>query len=131
MGRQGVAGPVVVMVVVAAMLGGAGCDDALPVTVLMTVSEEAPAYGTTPFPTDAVRDGGRLGRIAGLDAIAGRNPDLVAAHVAALDGFGVRPLVELFLDGDLDPSSIPTRTTALTDAAAMIDVDPASLERVA
>jgi len=129
MGRQSVAGPVVVMVVVAAMLGGAGCDDALPVTVLMTVSEDAPPYGTTPFPTDAVRDGDRLGRIAGLEAIAGRNPDLVAAHVAALDGFGVRPLVELFLDGDLDPASIPNRTTALTDAAAMIDVDPASPER--
>jgi dienelactone hydrolase len=107
----------------------AGCDDATPVTVTMTVSEEAPAYGTTPFPTDALRDGDRLGRIAGLDALAGRNADLVAAHIAALDGFGVRPLVELFLDGDLDPASIPARTTELTDAAVLVDVDPASPER--
>lgn len=115
--------------VAAMVVTTAGCDDSEPVTVLMAVTDEAPAYGTTPFPTDAVRDGDRLGRVAGLDAIAGRNAELVAAHVAALDGFGVRPLVELFLDGDLDPASIPTRTTELADAAAMVDVDPASSQR--
>ena len=104
----------------------AGCDDTAPVTVTMTVSDDAPAYGTTPFPTDALRDGDRLGRITGLDAIAGRNADLVAAHIAALDGFGLRPLVELFLDGDLDPATVPARTTELTDAAVLVDVDPTS-----
>ncbi len=123
MNRSGVGG----LLVLVALL--AGCDDTQPVTVLMTVSDHAPAYGTTPFPTDAIREGDRLGRITGLDAVAGLNTDLVASHLAALDGFGVRPLVEMFVDGDLDPASIPTRTAAVTDAAVMIDVDPASAAR--
>jgi len=119
-----------VMAMIVAFAGALpACDDAAPVTVTMTVSDDAPGYGTTPFPTDAVRDGVRLGRIAGLEAIAGRNPDLVAAHVAALDGFGVRPLVELFVDGELDPMSVPAHTTQLTDAAVLVDVDPTSPER--
>lgn len=111
------------------MLVVAGCDEPAPVTVVMTVTDDAPAYGATPFPTDALRDGDRLGALAGLEAIVGRNTDLVAAHLGALDGFGVRPLVELFVDGDLDPASIPTRTTAITDAAVLVDVDPSSPER--
>src|SRR5436190_23004427 len=53
--------------------------------------------------------------------------DLVASHVAALDGFGLRPVVEFFVDGDaLDPATIPAHTAALTDAIAVVDIDPAS-----
>lgn len=114
--------------VIAAVALGA-CDDTRPVTVTMTASDEPPAYGTTPFPTDAIREGDRLGRLAGLGAIAGRNADLVVDHIAALDGFGLRPLVEMFVDGDLDPASIPAHTDAITDAAALVDVDPSSPDR--
>jgi dienelactone hydrolase len=108
----------------------AGCDDGgAAATITMTAGEAAPAYGTTPFPTDAVRDGDRLGVIAGLDAVVGEHADLVAAHVATLDGFGLRPVVEMFVDGALDPASVPARTAALADPAVVIDIDPASPER--
>jgi hypothetical protein len=98
------------------------------VGVRMTVRGEAPAYGEVPFPTDAVREGDRLGTIAGLDTLAVHHVDLVTAHLAALDGFGLRPLVEFPVDGKLDPTSIPVRTTT-TEVAALVDVDPASPDR--
>ena len=110
-----------------AALGACSGDDG--VTIVMTASGDAPAYGQTPFPTDAVRDGDRLGTLAGIEALVGRHADLIATHVAELDGFGVRPLVEFFVDGPIDPASIPARTTELADAAGMVDVDPASPER--
>lgn len=107
------------------------CRDTPGVTVTMRVSADAPAYGDTPFPTDAVRanfridgavdasslgDQDRLGPIAGFEAIATRKLELVVAHVGALDGFGLRPLVEFFVDGDLDPDSI-------TGNAALVDLE--------
>jgi hypothetical protein len=101
----------------------AACSDAQPVTVTMSITEAAPAYGTTPFPTDALREGDHLGVIAGLDTIVVHHTDAVAAHLAALDGFGVRPLVEFFVDGDLVPEAITA------DAVGLVDVDPASPER--
>src|SRR5438093_7609091 len=100
-----------------------------PVAVIMSVGAGSPAYGTAPFPTDAVRDGDRLGVIGGLDRVAGSHSELIAAHLAALDGFGVRPVVEFFVDGALDPATVPTATSALEDAAMLVDVDPASPAR--
>lgn len=118
------------LVAVACLGAGSGaCSDDRGVAIAMHASAGAPAYGQAPFPTDAVRAGDRLGAIAGLEALVGRHADLVAAHVAALDGFGVRPLVEFFVDGELDPASIPERTAELADAAGLVDVDPASPER--
>lgn len=99
------------------------------VTITMTASADAPAYGQAPFPTDAVREGERLGVIAGIEKLVGKHGDVIAAHAAALDGFGVRPLVEFFVDGALDPASIPARTAELAEAAGVVDVDPASPER--
>ncbi|MEO8704181.1 MAG: hypothetical protein ABI867_29280 [Kofleriaceae bacterium] len=113
-----------VLLVCVAACGG----DSTGVTVTMTATDDAPAYGDTPFPTDAVREGDRLGMLTGLEAIASRRLELVTAHVAALDGFGLRPLVEFFVDGDLDPAAIPTATTTLDAPAAVVDVDPASPE---
>ncbi|HEX7702700.1 MAG TPA: alpha/beta fold hydrolase, partial [Kofleriaceae bacterium] len=74
-----------------------------------------PRYATTPFPTDALRDGDHLATITGLDKLVVRYSDLVAAHVAALDGFGVRPLVEFFLDGDADPATLTSDTAGVVD----------------
>jgi dienelactone hydrolase len=85
------------------------------VTVMMTSADAPPRYATTPFPTDALRDGDHLATIAGLDKLVGRYSDLVAAHVAALDGFGVRPLVEFFLDGDADPATLTSDTAGVVD----------------
>lgn len=107
----------------------AACSGDGGATFTMSASSSPPAYGDAPFPTDAVREGDRLGMIAGLDALVGKQADLIGAHVAALDGFGIRPLVEFFADAALDPASIPARTADRADAAGLVDVDPASPER--
>jgi hypothetical protein len=107
----------------------AACDTPASATVVMSATAAPPAYGTTPFPTDAVRAGDRLGAIAGLEVLVARHAALVTSHIAELDGFGLRPLVEFFVTGALDPATVPARTTALTDAAALVDVDPSSPER--
>ena len=106
----------------------AACGGEAGTSIKMAVGDQAPAYGDAPFPTDAVRDGDHVGVIAGLDKLVAHHADLVTAHVAALDGFGLRPLVEFPVDGRLDPASIPARTTT-TDVAALVDVDPSSPDR--
>jgi alpha-beta hydrolase superfamily lysophospholipase len=111
--------------VLLALLIACGDDDG--VTFTLRVGPDAPAYGDAPFPTDAVRDGDRLGRIAGLERMATRKLDLIVEHVAALDGFGVRPLIEFFADGDL-VAEIPATTSTLADPLGLVDVDPASPE---
>ncbi len=112
-------------------LGCVACGDNLHTPrLLMDVSDEAPAYGRAPFPTDALRAGPRLGRLRNVDAFVGvdTNADLVSAHLAELDGFGVRPTVEFFIQGEIDPSTVPARTSALTDAVFVLEVDPATPE---
>ena len=126
--KLAISAPLAFALALALALAACG-DDAHGVTILMAVTDAPPAYGTTPFPTDALRDGDHLGEIAGLDALAAHQVDLITAHVAALDGFGLRPLVEFFVDGALDPATIPARTTTLAEAAALVDVDPSSPER--
>jgi hypothetical protein len=111
----------------AALVTGACSDPAT--TVVMTTVDEPPAYGTSPFPTDALRDGDHLSPLRGLDAIVVRHADIIAAHFASLDGFGLRPLVEIFVTGALDEASLPAHTASLADSAVVIDVDPSSPER--
>jgi fermentation-respiration switch protein FrsA (DUF1100 family) len=96
----------------------------------MDVSDEAPAYGTTPFPTDALRQGPKLGRLRNVEGFVGvdTNADLLASHLAELDGFGLRPTVEFFIQGAIDPTTVPARTSALTDAVFVLEVDPATAE---
>ena len=105
----------------------AACGDNLhgPV-VIMDVSAEAPTYGRAPYPTDAMREGDRLGVITGLDRMARGKTDLLAAHLAELDGFGLRPAVEFFIDGELAPGTVPPHTSSLRDALVVIDDDPDS-----
>ena len=57
-------------------------------TIVMSASDDVPAYGTTPFPTDALRDGDRLGTLTGLETLVERNAHVVASHLTGLDGFG-------------------------------------------
>jgi hypothetical protein len=99
-----------------ALLLVAACSGTTGVTVLATSADAPPAYGTTPMPTDALRDGDHLAALAGLDALVVRHGDLVAQHLAALDGFGLRPLVEFFVDGDIDPDTFGDATAGVVDA---------------
>src|SRR5690349_21546437 len=88
----------------------------------MDVGADAPAYGRAPFPTDAVRDGLHLGTISGLELITKSRADLVAAHLAALDGWGLRPGVEFFIEGDLDAATVPATTTTLGDPVGVVQL---------
>jgi hypothetical protein len=107
------------------LLAASACgDDQTATTVRLLVPDDgsAPAYGEAPFPSDAWRsEDGHLEPPAGLDAIFHRDPELIAAHLATLDGFGVRPLVEFPIDGALDPATVD-------GAARVVDVDPDSPE---
>ncbi|MCX5743350.1 MAG: hypothetical protein NT062_12730 [Proteobacteria bacterium] len=110
-------------------LGLLGCGDDTPsgVRVIAKMTAAQPAYGDAPFPTDAVRDGDHLGLVVGFDAIARGHADLVARHLAALDGFGLRPVVEFFVDGDLDPTTIPAETSTC-EVVCVRGVEPGSPE---
>ena len=117
-----------------AALWGCGSEQApvTQVTVRMVIDGggRAPAYGETPMPTDALRgEGGALEPLEGLEAVAPANTEALRRHLAALDGFGLRPTVELFLDGDVDPASVPGLTTDAAAAAFLVDVDASSPER--
>jgi hypothetical protein len=105
-----------------ALCVAAACGDNRPQTqIIMDISDEAPAYGRTPFPTDALRDGPHLARIAGLEQITKSHADLISAHLAALDGWGLRPTIEFFVDGPVDPTTIPETTNGLTGALGLVD----------
>ncbi|MBV8757952.1 MAG: hypothetical protein JO257_11770 [Deltaproteobacteria bacterium] len=103
-------------------------DNAHPARVMMSIESAPPAYGDAPFPTDAVRVGAGLGVIDGLDKIVGNHADLLQAHLATLGGWGLRPAIEFFIDGPIDPATVPAVTSTLTDALVLIDVDPTTPE---
>jgi len=90
----------------------------------MRIAEKAPAYGEAPFPTDAVREGANLGLISGLDKVVGNHADLIAAHLQQLGGWGLRPTIEFFIEGPIDPATVPAETHLLTDPLVVLDVDP-------
>ena len=90
----------------------------------MRIAEKPPAYGEAPFPTDAVREGASLGTIAGLDKVVGNHADLIAAHLAQLSGWGLRPAIEFFIEGPVDPATVPAETHLMTDSLVVLDVDP-------
>src|SRR2546423_7210605 len=91
-----------------AACGGGGSE----ASVVMDVGTDAPAFGRAPFPTDALRDGDRVGTLTGLELVARGESDKLAAHVASLDGFGLRPTIDFFTDGPLDPASLPATTAS-------------------
>jgi pimeloyl-ACP methyl ester carboxylesterase len=96
--------------------------------LLLDFGPDAPAYGRAPYPTDALREGPRLGPIAGLAGMAQQHHELIGAHLRELDGFGLRPTVEFFIQGAIDEDSIPAATRTLGDALMVLDVDPDTAE---
>jgi dienelactone hydrolase len=108
----------------------AACAEPERVRPIFELGDDLPAYGSTPFPTDALMGpDGRLVLIPGLERIARSNAELLARHVATLDGFGLRPTVEFFLDGPLDASTLPPVSDRADAPAFVVDVDPTSAER--
>lgn len=109
-----------------AVVTGCGDDDpGKAVRVAAGFTDDAPAYLDVPFPTDAVMTAdGHLGTLAGLEAVTSTYADLVAAHVATLDGWGLRPVIEFPIQGGpIDATTLPATTRALTDPIFVIALD--------
>jgi hypothetical protein len=118
-----------------ALLGGAllsACTPAPKATLRFAAPEDGspPRYGETPFPSDLYRDkGGRLVAFEGMDDIMPLESETAAAHLITLDGFGLRPVVEVFVDGELDPGSVPALSDSADASLFVIDVDATSPHR--
>src|ERR1043165_5888234 len=110
-------------------LAGACGDNDLNARIVFDLNDEAPAYGRSPFPTDALIEGRNIGPIAGLERMAKQHFDLIGAHLSTLDGWGLRPTVQFFIEGELDRDTIPEDVTrSLADALIVLDVDPDTAE---
>ena len=96
----------------------AGC--APPVaTARFPAAGEVPTWGQAPFPSDLFVRDGRIGPIAGIEELAPLAVDVLNAQLGALDGFGLRPVIELPVAGPLDVATLPARSA---DAAAPLFV---------
>lgn len=74
--------------------------------------DSAPLYASTPFPGDPwIEADGKVAAVEGLELIAPEAYAAIVAQLVTLDGFATRPTIEIFLDGSLDPASLPARTT--------------------
>jgi pimeloyl-ACP methyl ester carboxylesterase len=111
-------------------VGVAACgDNNHHARLLLDFDDAPPAYGRAPYPTDALREGPKLGLIQGLKGkMLDQHDELIAKDLAALDGFGLRPTVEFFVQGAIDDSTIPATSSALSDAVMVLDVDPQTAE---
>ncbi len=110
-------------------MAAAACgDNQHQARLLLDFGPDAPTYGRAPFPSDAWREGPHLGRIAGLQGMAQQHHELIAEHLEALDGFGLRPTVEFFVEGALDEATIPAFTRTLDDALMVLDADADTAE---
>lgn len=88
-------------------------------------------FGAVPFPSDLYLDADGHAALASLPArpsSAERTEDLLAA-VARQRGFCTTCGTHFFVDGALDPTSVPSEVGAATDPIVMIDADPASPDR--
>lgn len=82
---------------------------------------EAPAWGEAPFPSDVWRGAdGRIEAPAGLDVVFRRRAESIAAHLSILDGFGIRPLIEFPVDGEIDPDSVSGRARVFAPDGAEV-----------
>lgn len=141
---------VALMLVVAA----AGCADAGPqpdalppgpvvdagtqgVHSIYALAKTPLAFGAMPWPDDAyLDDEGHISTVDVPTGAARAYREQLESALSDLDGFGVRPVVYLRFDGDLDPASLPADPTASLKASAsvfLIDADtssPTAFERI-
>lgn len=91
--------------------------------------KERPSWGEVPWPSDVFRDAS--GRIAvdGVNVANGLARIVLEAGLHQLDGFGTTTAGYVWVDGELDPASLPTTpedTVRYGSPVALIDVDPTS-----
>jgi hypothetical protein len=85
-------------------------------------------YGEAPFPSDLFVQGvpgsagARVGSLPGLELLAPLETAALRKQMAALDGFGTRPVIELPFTGAVDAATVPARTTSVNEALFVVDV---------
>jgi hypothetical protein len=99
----------------AALAVGCAPPDDPPVSPIADVGDESPAWGRAPFPSDVHLNGGRFEPPADLERVFPNRTARVAAHLATLDGFGVRPAIEIPVDGPINPASLEGRAHVYAD----------------
>lgn len=116
-----------ISMVAALAVAASGCgpaEEASGARVRLVAEQAAFTYGDAPFPSDAARRAdGHLEAPRHLDRIIPRNADSFGRHLEALDGFGLRPAIELFIDGAIDGASIPSSTAELDDAVVVVKLE--------
>lgn len=106
---------------------GAACD-APTATPRFPAAGTPAVYGDAPFPSDLFVTGvpgsaaARVGSLPGLELLAPLETGALRKQLAALDGFGTRPVVELPFSGIVDAATVPARTTSTHDALFMLNV---------
>jgi hypothetical protein len=123
-----------VIVVVTGLIGaaalGAGCAcEPVTATPLFPAAGATASYGQAPFPSDLFvtgapgSAGARLGPLPGLEQLAPQETEALRVQLAALDGFGARPVIELPFVGLVDAATVPARTTSTQEALFVVDVE--------
>jgi hypothetical protein len=90
-----------------------------------------PPFGSVPFPSDLQLDAaGHVDLSAGLERIAGNNVSVIRDGLLGTAGFARQGSGVFFVDGALDPSTLPRIATMDAHASvALVDVDPTSRHR--
>jgi hypothetical protein len=102
-------------IVMVGVLGVVSCgDNEHRARIVMEMGDDAPAYGRSPFPTDALVEGRNIGPIAGLDRMAKQHFDLIGAHLSTLDGWGLRPTVQFSSRASSTPARFPKTRRVLS-----------------
>ncbi|MBT8492400.1 MAG: hypothetical protein KJO07_05020, partial [Deltaproteobacteria bacterium] len=109
-----------------ALAASLGCrpDDESRAIVEVDDRGAAPKLFAAPFPSDVWRgSNGLLEPIAGLEAVFPRNSELVAQHLATLDGFGVRPMVIFPVDAEVDATTIADHASVHGPDGSAVDFE--------
>lgn len=102
-----------------------GCEP-ITATAVAPGPGEVAAYGAAAFPSDLFLVDGRIGPLPGLEALAPKETDTLREQLAALDGFGLRPLIELPFQGAVDAGTVPGRTSTSAAPLFLVNVDERS-----
>lgn len=125
------------------LLCALGCsDDADPaapgdhpppadVRVVRDAVTGVPSFGAVPYPSDLYLDpDGHVAELAGLERLLSKHPEHLAKALHGTRGFARQAGAVFYLDGELDPASLPSGVTDdPSSGVALVDVDPDSPRR--
>ncbi|MFN7953909.1 MAG: hypothetical protein U0610_19430 [bacterium] len=124
-----------------ATLTGAGASSTAEATVRVVAEpgpttrfdlpadKERPSWGEIPWPSDLFRDASGRVAVDGVNVANGIAKSVLEAGLNQLDGFGTTTAAYVWLDGDVDPASLPSTPEASTEYGSpivLIDIEPSS-----